>query len=162
MKIKLIIFTLLFSFCSNEIVEKELIINNELFQDALELESKRNIEVNTEEYMIINYWASWCLECIEEHEILIQLANTKGLEDKVFLLSFQDSEENAKEFISKYGKGNITYVIDTKSKIAINSGVFGVPETHIIFKNKIIQKYIGPLTIEDFQEIINNFSKLNN
>jgi hypothetical protein len=37
-----------------------------------------------------------------------------------------------------------------------------VPETHIIFKNKIIQKYIGPLTIEDFQEIINNFSKLNN
>ena len=112
--------------------------------------------------MIINYWASWCLECIEEHEILIQLANTKGLEDKVFLLSFQDSEENAKEFISKYGKGNITYVTDTKSKIAINSGVFGVPETHIIFKNKIIQKYIGPLTIEDFQEIINNFSKLNN
>ena len=107
MKIKLIIFALLFSFCSNEIVEKELIINNELFQDALELESKRNIEVNAEEYMIINYWASWCLECIEEHEILIQLANTKGLEDKVFLLSFQDSEENAKEFISKYGKGNI-------------------------------------------------------
>ena len=57
MKIKLIIFSLLFSFCSNEIVEKELIINNELFQDALELQSKRNIEVNTEEYMIINYWA---------------------------------------------------------------------------------------------------------
>ena len=42
MKIKLIIFALLFSFCSNEIVEKELIINNELFQDALELQSKRN------------------------------------------------------------------------------------------------------------------------
>ena len=48
--------------------------------------------------------------------------------------------------------------MDENSKFSINSGVFGVPETHIIKNNKIIKKYIGPLTFKNFQEIIDLYS----
>ena len=108
--------------------------------------------------MIINYWASWCLECIEEHQYLIELSKTRGLTDKVILVSFQDSIENSIDFLNEYGRGDIIYAIDTESKLAIYSGVFGVPETHIILDNKIVQKYIGPLSLSDVEEIINYYS----
>ena len=79
------------------------------------------------------------------------------------MLSFQDSRENAlKIYKMKYGVGNIQYVVDQNSKIAIYSGVFGVPETHIVKNGEVIKKYIGPISINDFQEIINNYSHLTN
>ena len=78
------------------------------------------------------------------------------------MLSFQDSRENALKFVSEYGTGNINYVVDENSKVAIYSGVFGVPETHIIQKGEVIKKYIGPISISDLQEIINNYSHLTN
>ena len=48
------------------------------------------------------------------------------------MVSFQDNIENSIEFLNNYGYGNIVYAIDNESKLAIDSGVFGVPETHII------------------------------
>ena len=78
----------------------------------------------------------------------------KSFEGKVVLISFQDNTSNSKEFLNKYGYGNLIYLTDSKSKFAINSGVFGVPETHIIQNGVIIRKYLGPLTFGDVEEII--------
>ena len=97
------------------------------------------------------------LECIEEHQYLIELSKTRGLTDKVILVSFQDSIENSIDFLNEYGRGDIIYAIDTESKLAIYSGVFGVPETHIILNNKIVKKYIGTLSLSDLEEIINSY-----
>ncbi|MDB2326833.1 hypothetical protein N9V32_02435, partial [Candidatus Actinomarina sp.] len=102
----------------------------------------------------INYWASWCLECIEEHDLLISLNQIESFNGKVVLISFQDNVSNSLDFLNKYGYGDLIYLIDNKSEFAINSGVFGVPETHIIKKGEIIKKYIGPLSFSDVEEII--------
>ena len=114
------------------------------------------IQLETD-FLIINYWASWCLECIEEHELLISLAESQKLEGKVVMVSFQDNIENSIEFLNNYGYGNIVYAIDNESKLAIDSGVFGVPETHIIIDGEIVKKFIGPLNLSNVEEIVNNF-----
>ena len=114
------------------------------------------IQLETD-FLIINYWASWCLECIEEHELLISLAESQKLEGKVVMVSFQDNNENSIEFLNNYGYGNIVYAIDNESKLAIDSGVFGVPETHIIIDGEIVKKFIGPLNLSNVEEIVNNF-----
>ena len=129
---------------------------------TIKASTNENIDLSNNNFLIINYWASWCLECIEEHPYLIELSKTKGFENSVFMLSFQDSRKNALKFINEYGVGNIQYVVDQNSKIAIYSGVFGVPETHIVKNGEVIKKYIGPISINDFQEIINNYSHLTN
>ena len=162
MKIKILALALLISFCSPNTIDERIFIELSDLNNLKTLDTRENIDISESELLIINYWASWCLECIEEHPYLIELSKTKGFENVVYMLSFQDSRENALKFITEYGTGNINYIIDENSKVAIYSGVFGVPETHILKNGEVIKKYIGPISINDFQEIINNYSHLTN
>ena len=154
-KFSLVLLVLLISFCSSSSNDNtDTIKLNNLNLKPLIEEDKIQLETD---FLIINYWASWCLECIEEHELLISLAESQKLEGKVVMVSFQDNIENSIEFLNNYGYGNIIYAIDNESKLAIDSGVFGVPETHIIIDGEIVKKFIGPLNLSNVEEIVNNF-----
>ncbi len=155
-KFSILFIVLFFSLCSNSsnVNSDKIIISNLDLEPLLENVDVNELDTN---FLIINYWASWCLECIEEHELLISLAETKKLEGKVAMVSFQDSRDSAIEFLNNYGYGQIIYAVDTQSKLAIDSGVFGVPETHIIVNGEIVKKFIGPLSLSNVEEIINNF-----
>ena len=158
MKVKIISLFLLFSMCSTNAIEDSYIeVSDNDFLNLRTIQNNEKISINSD-IIIVNFWASWCLECIEEHELLISLSEIPELKNKILMVSFQDSEDNAISFLNRYGYGEITYVMDENSKFSINSGVFGVPETHIIKNNKIIKKYIGPLTFKNFQEIIDLYS----
>ena len=154
-KFSLILLALLILFCSSSSNDNTdtIRVNNLNLKPLIE-EDKIQLETD---FLIINYWASWCLECIEEHELLISLAESQKLEGKVVMVSFQDNIENSIEFLNNYGYGNIVYAIDNESKLAIDSGVFGVPETHIIIDGEIVKKFIGPLNLSNVEEIVNNF-----
>ena len=154
-KFLVVLLALLISHCSNSSNENtdNIRVNNLNLKTLIE---KDKIQVDTD-FLIINYWASWCLECIEEHELLISLAESQKLEGKVIMVSFQDNIENSIEFLNNYGYGNIVYAVDNESKLAIDSGVFGVPETHIIINGEIVKKFIGPLNLSNVEEIVNNF-----
>ena len=158
MKVRIVLLLFLIMSCSVDAENSKIEIEQGIFNSLKALETNESLSIDTSSYVIINYWASWCLECIEEHQFLMELSKTKGLKDRVILVSFQDSNENAIDFLNEYGRGDIIYAIDTESKLAIYSGVFGVPETHIILDNKIVQKYIGPLSLSDVEEIINYYS----
>ena len=154
-KFSLVLLVLLISFCSSSSNDNtDTIKLNNLNLKPLIEEDKIQLETD---FLIINYWASWCLECIEEHELLISLAESQKLEGKVVMVSFQDNIENSIEFLNNYGYGNIVYAIDNESKLAIDSGVFGVPETHLIINGEIVKKFIGPLNLSNVEEIVNNF-----
>ena len=158
MKVRIVLLLFLIISCSVDTEDSKIEIDQSIFNNLMTLETNESLTIDTSNYVIINYWASWCLECIEEHQYLIELSKTRGLTDKVILVSFQDSIENSIDFLNEYGRGDIIYAIDTESKLAIYSGVFGVPETHIILNNKIVKKYIGPLSLSDLEEIINSYS----
>ena len=158
MKVRFVLLLFLIISCSVDTEDLKIEIDQSIFNNLITLETNESLTIDTSNYVIINYWASWCLECIEEHQYLIELSKTRGLTDKVILVSFQDSIENSIDFLNEYGRGDIIYAIDTESKLAIYSGVFGVPETHIILNNKIVKKYIGPLSLSDLEEIINSYS----
>ena len=154
-KFLVVLLALLISHCSSSSNENtdNIRVNNLNLKTLIE---EDKIQVDTD-FLIINYWASWCLECIEEHELLISLAESQKLEGKVVMVSFQDNIENSIEFLNNYGYGNIVYAVDNESKLAIDSGVFGVPETHIIIDGEIVKKFIGPLNLSNVEEIVNNF-----
>ena len=158
MKVRIFLILFLIISCSIDTENLKIEIDQSIFNSLKTLETNESLSIDTSSYVIINYWASWCLECIEEHQFLMELSKTRGLKDKVILVSFQDSIENSIDFLNEYGKGGIIYAIDTESKLAIYSGVFGVPATHIILNNKIVKKYIGPLSLSDLEEIINSYS----
>ena len=157
MKIKFLsIFLLFFTACNltptNE-TEQYIKVNTSTLYS---LEENKNLNLD-ENFLIINYWASWCLECIEEHELLLSLAELEKFNNSVLMVSFQDNVNSSIDFLNNYGYGNIIYAVDNNSKLAIDSGVFGVPETHLVKDGVIIKKFIGPLNLVNIEEIINNF-----
>lgn len=99
--------------------------------------------------VILNFWASWCLACIDEHPILIE-ASSRYPESEVQVLGvvYQDTPENARRWMRQMG-GDWPSVVDQSSRIAIDYGVYGVPETFFIGKDgRIAYKQIGPVNRE--------------
>jgi cytochrome c biogenesis protein CcmG/thiol:disulfide interchange protein DsbE len=97
--------------------------------------------------VLLNFWASWCLECRLEHNNLLAL-NEQFSRDPDFVMlgiNYQDKEDDALEYIKTYGS-NFEHVRDIKNSLAFDYGVYGVPETFVIDQQGIIRcKTIGPI-----------------
>jgi cytochrome c biogenesis protein CcmG/thiol:disulfide interchange protein DsbE len=89
--------------------------------------------------------------CREEHPLLINLGENKNIE--IVGLNYKDNTHNAKKFITELGNPFSIILLDRDGTKAIEWGAFGVPETFLIYKNKIIKRYIGPLSLELIDEI---------
>lgn len=96
--------------------------------------------------VFLNFWASWCPPCRAEARTLEAAWQSYKDRDVVFLgVDIQDTEEDARAFIKEFG---ITYLNgrDASAKIAINYGVWGIPETFFIDRQgRITFKQVGAL-----------------
>jgi cytochrome c biogenesis protein CcmG/thiol:disulfide interchange protein DsbE len=68
-------------------------------------------------------------------------------------LNYKDNFNNAQNFLKKLGNPYETILLDEDGTTSIEWGAYGVPETFLIHKNKIVSKYIGPLNEELINEI---------
>ena len=116
--------------------------------------NSQNIFVKNKFYLF-NIWASWCLPCKDEHPLLVNLSKNDKLE--IIGLNYKDNLKNAEKFLNELGNPYKKILIDRDGTKAIEWGAFGVPETFLVFENKIVKKFIGPLnfkSIEEIEEII--------
>jgi cytochrome c biogenesis protein CcmG/thiol:disulfide interchange protein DsbE len=94
---------------------------------------------------VMNVWASWCPPCLVEHPVVSELAHS-GIAPVVGL-NYKDVREDALPWLKRNGDPFKVTVFDAAGRIAIDYGVYGVPETYVIDRNGIIRyKHIGPLT----------------
>ena len=99
---------------------------------------------------VLNVWASWCPPCLAEHPVISALAK-EGV--PVVGLNYKDKREDALPWLERNGDPYRVSVFDAEGRIAIDYGVYGVPETYLIDAAGVIRyKQIGPLTPEDVQK----------
>ena len=104
-----------------------------------------------DKYYLFNIWASWCVPCRDEHSILVELSKNKKLE--IVGLNYKDKVTNAEKFLNELENPYKKILLDRDGTIAIEWGAFGVPETFLIHKNRIVAKFIGPLNQNSYEEI---------
>jgi cytochrome c biogenesis protein CcmG/thiol:disulfide interchange protein DsbE len=106
---------------------------------------------NLDQFYLLNIWSSWCVPCRQEHPLLMDLAKNKNI--KIFGLNYKDKRSNAEDFLKELGNPYKKIIFDKEGVNAIELGAYGVPESFLIFKNKIIKKYIGPLNQDSIKQI---------
>ena len=99
--------------------------------------------------VVLNFWASWCAACREEHPSL--RAAWERYRDKGMVLvgiDFQDRKQPALAFAREMG-GDWPLVEDPGGRTALDYGVYGVPETFFIGRDGVVSyKRIGASSYE--------------
>jgi cytochrome c biogenesis protein CcmG, thiol:disulfide interchange protein DsbE len=99
---------------------------------------------------LLNFWASWCGGCKEEHPVLIRIAQSG--EVPIYGMDYKDQRSEALAWLKDWGNPYQIVAVDEPGRVGINYGVYGVPETYVIDKAGIIRyKQIGPIR-EDILE----------
>ena len=134
-------------------IQKEIpLFNTKEFYSGISLDSSEIFELD--KTYLVNIWSSWCVPCRQEHPLLISLM-TEG-KVNVIGINYKDDQKNAENFLKELGNPYNKILIDLDGTTAIEWGAYGVPESFLIYNNKIIKKYIGPLN----QNLVNEIKKI--
>ena len=104
------------------------------------------------EIILVNFFATWCSPCRDEHVYIKRFANEKGI--RVIGINYKDNSNNAIEWLKNLGNPYSDVPIDKDGRIAIDWGVYGIPETFIVNSKGIIKyRHVGPITKKMYKRI---------
>ena len=102
---------------------------------------------------VVNFWASWCVPCIEEHPLLITLKERSGVD--VYGVNYKDQPEAGRRFIGRYGNPFTAVGTDRAGRNAIEWGVYGMPETFVVDgQGRIAYKHVGPISADSLEKTL--------
>jgi cytochrome c biogenesis protein CcmG/thiol:disulfide interchange protein DsbE len=100
---------------------------------------------------VVNFWASWCAPCVEEHPVLMALKERTGV--RIYGVNYKDEATLARRFLGRYGNPFSAVGVDGNGRAAIEWGVYGMPESFVVSGNgEIVYKHIGPITAESLEQ----------
>ena len=125
------------------IFEAKSLFKNEKFISSKEFK---------DEIILVNFFATWCKPCRDEHVYIQRFTNEKDI--KVIGINYKDNTEKTIKWLKDLGNPYKNILIDKNGKIAIDWGVYGIPETFIINSNGIIKyRHVGPITNKIYKKI---------
>lgn len=98
--------------------------------------------------VVLNFWASWCLACRDEHGLLSMVAQEYVGKPVTFLgVLYNDVPDKGTAWIAEMGGQSYPSVNDPGARAAIDYGLYGVPETFFLDVNgRVAYKHTGPVT----------------
>jgi len=111
-------------------------------------------ELRKNKYTLINFFASWCAPCRDEHKYLLRLSN-KSSEIQIIGINFKDKKIHVSNFLEELGNPYNFVGEDIDGKISILFGVYGIPES-ILVNNElnVIKKITGPIDQIQYEDIL--------
>lgn len=100
---------------------------------------------------VVNFWASWCIPCVQEHPLLGELVKRAGVD--LYGVNYKDDPANARRFLGRHGNPFKAVGADTSGRLAIDWGVYGMPETFVIDgRGHVAFKHVGPISPQSLEQ----------
>jgi len=125
------------------IFEAESLLNDEKFISS---------DVFGNEIILVNFFATWCKPCREEHEYIKRLSSESSF--KIIGVNYKDDKKKAISWLKELGNPYSEIPVDKKGTIAIDWGVYGIPETFIVNSKGIIKyRHVGQINEKVYKKI---------
>jgi cytochrome c biogenesis protein CcmG/thiol:disulfide interchange protein DsbE len=104
-------------------------------------------DLKTGQPTVVNFFASWCAPCLQEHPQLLALKERAGV--RVFGINYKDQAANARRFLGLHGNPFAAVGTDGDGRAGIEWGVIAVPETFVVDgRGVVVYKHTGPISSE--------------
>ena len=98
---------------------------------------------------LVNFWASWCPPCLQEHPMLLEISR-RGV--SIVGISYKDDDIAARAWLARHGNPFSVVAADRDGRAGLDWGVYGAPETYVVDAQGVIRyKHIGPVTPDDWR-----------
>ncbi len=109
--------------------------NEPLFTDA---------DLRAGNVVLVNFWASWCAACREEHPLLQKMADDGVL---IYGIDYRDDPAKGLKYLADLGNPYARGGADPKGRTALEWGLYGVPETFVIAGDgTVVLRFAGPIS----------------
>ena len=113
------------------------------------------------EILLVNFFATWCKPCRDEHIYIKRFSEEKNI--RIIGVNYKDDNKKTIQWLKNLGNPYSNIPIDKKGRIAIDWGVYGIPETFIVNKKGIIKyRHVGPIDRKTFKKLNSLIEKLSN
>ncbi len=93
--------------------------------------------------ILVNFFASWCVPCVVEAPTLMALSK----EIPIWGIAYKDKPTAARTFLERHGDPYARLAMDEPGRVAIDWGVYGVPETYLLDSTGVVRwRQAGPVT----------------
>ena len=104
------------------------------------------------EIVLVNFFATWCKPCRDEHAFIKRFSNENKV--RVIGINYKDNPKKTVDWLNNLGNPYSNIPLDKDGKIAIDWGVYGIPETFVVNSKGIIKyRHVGPITNKEYKKI---------
>ena len=105
-----------------------------------------------DEIVLVNFFATWCKPCRDEHTFIKRFSNENKV--RVIGINYKDNPKKTIDWLNNLGNPYSNVPLDKDGKIAIDWGVYGIPETFIVNSEGIIKyRHVGLITQKEYKKI---------
>lgn len=102
---------------------------------------------------LINFWASWCVACQQEHSVLLWIK--KNYPIAIYGVNFQDDPDSARAMLMRLGNPYDIAVRDEMGSTALTLGIDVLPQTYLVdARGRIRYHHVGSLNRSFFEDVI--------
>jgi cytochrome c biogenesis protein CcmG, thiol:disulfide interchange protein DsbE len=107
-------------------------------------ESVKSTELFADKITLVNVWASWCITCRKEHEMIMNIAKNTDLQ--LIGVNYKDTKIDGEKYLEVMGNPFDYIIFDPKGKIGMDLGVYATPETFLVNQDGLIlYKHTGEI-----------------
>jgi cytochrome c biogenesis protein CcmG/thiol:disulfide interchange protein DsbE len=110
----------------------------------------------TDRWLLVNFFATWCVPCVQEHPQLRKVAADGEKSGKVDVISvvYGDKAADVRRFFEEKG-GDWTVLDSDDGRTALDWGVAKVPESFLVSPTGVVvERFQGGVVASDVEDLI--------